>query len=77
MREVLSKRRIYSILALAFVSLSVILILRSLWAGPYIPEVHGLDRIEIGNTLTILSIAILVATWASGHSTASSIPVSG
>ncbi len=65
-REVLSNRRIYSILALAFVSLSVILILRSLWAGPYLAEVHGLDRIEIGNTLTILSIAMLVGNVGFG-----------
>ena len=61
-REVLSNRRIYSVLALAFVSLSVILILRSLWAGPYLAQVHGLDGIEIGNILTILSVAMLVVS---------------
>lgn len=58
----LSNRRIYSILALAFVSLSVILTLHSLWVGPYLAEVQGLDRIEIGNTFTILSIAMLVGS---------------
>ncbi len=65
-REVLSNRRIYSILALAFVSLSVILVLRSLWAGPYLAQVHGLDKIEVGNTLTILSLAMLVGNVAWG-----------
>ncbi len=65
-REVLSNRRIYSVLALAFVSLSVILILRSLWAGPYLAQVHGLDGIEIGNILTILSVAMLVGNVGFG-----------
>ena len=54
------------IVALASVSLAVLLVLRGLWVGPWLMEIKGLSRIESGQVLTIFTIALVTAPFLSG-----------
>lgn len=64
--EVLATRAIWPILALAFVSLAMALTIRSLWAGPYLADVYGLDAIARGNMLLIFTLGMLVGNVGFG-----------
>ena len=64
--EVLATRAIWPMLALAFVSLAMVLPIRSLWAGPYLADVYGLDAIERGNMLMVFTVAMLVGNVGFG-----------
>lgn len=64
--EVLATRAIWPMLALAFVSLAMVLTIRSLWAGPYLADVYGLDAIERGNMLMVFTVAMLVGNVGFG-----------
>lgn len=64
--EVLVTRAIWPMLALAFVSLAMVLTIRSLWAGPYLADVYGLDAIERGNMLMVFTVAMLVGNVGFG-----------
>jgi predicted MFS family arabinose efflux permease len=64
--EVLSTRAIWPMLALAFVSLAMVLTIRSLWAGPYLADVHGLDAISRGDMLLVFTLAMLVGNVGFG-----------
>jgi len=52
-------RRLRGLIAIALVSLSAVLVLRGLWAGPWLMEVKGLSRIEAGNALGLFTIAMI------------------
>ena len=64
--EVLATRAIWPMLALAFVSLAMVLTIRSLWAGPYLADVFGLDAIARGNMLLVFTVAMLVGNVGFG-----------
>ncbi|MGE0096226.1 MAG: MFS transporter [Alphaproteobacteria bacterium] len=64
--EVLARRAIWPMLALAFVSLSMVLTIRALWAGPYMADVFGLDAIARGNMLLVFTIAMLIGNVGFG-----------
>lgn len=62
MRTVLrlgTSRLLRGIVMLAFVSLAVQLVLRGLWAGPWLMEIKGQSRIEAGNVLTLFTCAVV------------------
>lgn len=54
-----TSRLLRGIVILAFVSLAVQLVLRGLWAGPWLMQVKGLSRIEAGNILTLFTCAVV------------------
>lgn len=59
-------RALRGIIILAFVSLAMQLVLRGLWAGPWLMTVKGLSRIEAGNVLLLFTLALVVAPAVSG-----------
>jgi predicted MFS family arabinose efflux permease len=62
MRTVLqlgASRVLRGIVIISFVSLAVQLVLRGLWAGPWLMQVKGLSRIEAGNILTLFTCALV------------------
>lgn len=54
------------IIMLSMVSLAVILVLRGVWAGPWLMDVKGLSRIEAGNVLTIYTITLVAGPLLAG-----------
>ncbi|MDB5617516.1 MFS transporter [Tardiphaga sp.] len=54
------------IVILAFVSLAVQIVLRGLWAGPWLMNLKALSRIEAGNVLLLFTIALVLAPTLSG-----------
>lgn len=54
------------IVILAFVSLAVQLVLRGLWAGPWLMDIKGLSRIAAGNVLLLFTLALVLAPTLSG-----------
>jgi MFS family permease len=64
--EVLATRAIWPMLALAFVSLAMVLTIRSLWAGPYLADIFDLDAIARGNMLLVFTVAMLVGNVGFG-----------
>jgi len=59
-------RALRGIIILAFVSLAMQLVLRGLWAGPWLMSIKGLSRIEAGNVLLLFTLALVVAPAMSG-----------
>ncbi|MES2029724.1 MAG: MFS transporter [Pseudomonadota bacterium] len=59
-------RAVRGIVILAFVSLAVQLVLRGLWAGPWLMNIKGLSRIEAGNVLALFTVALVIAPALSG-----------
>lgn len=59
-------RAVRGMMILAFVTLAVQLVLRGLWAGPWLMEFKGLSRIEAGNALALFTVAVVVAPVLSG-----------
>ncbi|MDA0703212.1 MAG: MFS transporter [Proteobacteria bacterium] len=59
-REILSKPQMYLVLALSFPSLSIILTIRALWAGPYLADVHGLDQITASEMIFLVTVFMLI-----------------
>ena len=58
-REVLTDRRIWPLLAVSFISYPVVLAVRSVWAGPFVHDVYGLDGVARGNVLLLISVAMI------------------
>ncbi len=65
-REVLTNRRIWPLLAMSFVSYPAILAVRSVWAGPFVHDVYGLDGVARGNVLLLISVAMIAGLLAYG-----------
>jgi predicted MFS family arabinose efflux permease len=59
-------RAVRGIVILAFVSLAAQLVLRGLWAGPWLMTVKGLSRIDAGNVLALFTVALVVGPALSG-----------
>src|SRR5260370_20285476 len=53
-------RPLRGLIALALVSLAATLVLRGLWAGPWLMQVKGLSRVEAGNELGVFTVALIV-----------------
>jgi predicted MFS family arabinose efflux permease len=51
---------------LAFVSLAVQIVLRGLWAGPWLMDIKGLSRIGAGQVLLLFTLALVLAPTLSG-----------
>jgi len=64
--EVLRDGRIYRLLAMGFVAASSALTVLSLWGGPYLTDIHGLDLIERGQILLGMSVAAVCSSFAYG-----------
>lgn len=60
LREVLANPRLPYIAIMAFVAYSAMATVLTLWAGPYLADVHGLDGVARGNVL-LLSAGALIA----------------
>lgn len=58
--EILSKPQMYLVLALSFPSLSILLTIRALWVGPYLADVHGLDRITASEMIFLFTVFMLI-----------------
>jgi len=54
------------LLVFALASFGVVLGLRGLWGGPWLMEVKGLSRIEAGNVLFVMTIALVIAPGMAG-----------
>ena len=54
-RRVLAVLLVSAVVILAFVSLAVQIVLRGLWAGPWLMNIKGLSRIEAGNVLMLVA----------------------
>lgn len=54
-------RALRGIVILAFLSLAVQIVLRGLWAGPWLMNIKGLSRLEAGNVLAVFTVALVVA----------------
>lgn len=59
-------RALRGIIILAFVSLAMQLVLRGIWAGPWLMTIKGLSRIEAGNVLLLFTLALVIAPAVSG-----------
>lgn len=59
-------RAMRGIVILAFVSLAMQLVLRGIWAGPWLMTIKGLSRIEAGNVLLLFTLALVMAPALSG-----------
>lgn len=59
-------RALRGIVILAFVSLAVQIVLRGLWAGPWLMDIKGLSRIEAGNVLLLFTLTLVLAPTLSG-----------
>ncbi len=65
-RQVLGDRRIPFLLAMAFVAYPVVATVLSLWAGPYLADVHGLSAVARGNVLLGMAAALIAGTLCYG-----------
>ena len=64
--EVLRDKRLPPLLAMACIAYPLILVLRSLWAGPYLSDIHGLEGVALGDALLIMSVAMIVGIVSYG-----------
>ena len=55
---VMTHRRVRYVMALAFVSYPVVASVFVLWGGPYLHDVHGLDKVGRGNVLLVMALAM-------------------
>lgn len=58
--------RLRGIIAIALVSLSVMLVLRGLWGRPWLMDVKGLSRLEAGNVLFLFTLALIAGPFIVG-----------
>jgi len=54
------------IIAIAFVSIAVVLVLRGLWAGPWLMDIKGLSRLDAGNILFLFTLALIGGPFLAG-----------
>ena len=59
-------RPMRGIIALALVSLASTLVLRGVWAGPWLMDVKGLTRIQAGNQLGLFTLSLITAPLCAG-----------
>jgi MFS family permease len=66
LKTVLALKPLWLLVPLAFVSYAVVAAERSLWIGPYLADVHGLDPIASGNGIFAMALAMSVGAFAYG-----------
>lgn len=62
-REVLKigfSRRLRGVVILSFCSFASAIAIRGLWGGPWLMEIKGLDRIQVGNALLPFTLALII-----------------
>jgi predicted MFS family arabinose efflux permease len=63
---VLRNRRLWAIVPMSFTGYAVLVTVRGLWAGPYLADRFGLDPVQRGNALLVMSLAMMLGTLAYG-----------
>lgn len=66
LRTILAIRPLWWLVPLTFVGYSVVAAERSLWIGPYLGDVHGLDPIAQGNGIFAMALAMSIGAFAYG-----------
>ncbi|MFP6744393.1 MAG: MFS transporter [Alphaproteobacteria bacterium] len=66
MREVLGNPRLPFIALMAFVAYSAMATVLTLWAGPYLADVHGLDGVARGNVLLLPALGLIAGPLCYG-----------
>jgi predicted MFS family arabinose efflux permease len=66
LKSIISLRSLWPLMPLTFVAYAVVAAERSLWIGPYLLEVHGLDAIARGNAILAMSVAMSIGAFAYG-----------
>jgi len=66
LREVLSSPVFWSMAGINLFVDGAFLGIQTLWAGPYLYQVHGMDPITVGNLLLVLSFGALVGFLSTG-----------
>jgi MFS family permease len=66
LHHVLGDRRLYSFAAATAASVGTLVTVRNLWIGPYLNDAYGLDIVDRGNVIFIVSVAWLVSALAYG-----------
>ena len=66
LREVFASPQVPGLLAMGFVAYPVFATVATLWAGPYLADVYGLDPVARGNALAIATVATLAGTLGYG-----------
>lgn len=64
--EVLRNKRLPYLAAMAFVSYPAMATILTLWAGPYLADIHGLDGVGRGNVLLATGVAMILGTLLYG-----------
>ncbi len=64
--EVVRNRNLPYLLALAFVAYAAVFVVRGLWGGPYLADVHHLDGVARGNVLFVMSLGTMVGILCYG-----------
>jgi len=58
--------RLRALMVLAFASFAVVLGVRGLWGGPWLMEVKGLSRVQAGNVLLLVAMALVAGPALAG-----------
>lgn len=64
--EVFRNPRLPLLAAMAFVAYPAMATILTLWAGPYLADVHGLDGVARGNVLMLTAMAMILGTLVYG-----------
>jgi predicted MFS family arabinose efflux permease len=68
-REILAiaaSPRLRALMVLAFASFAVVLGVRGLWGGPWLMEVKGLTRVQAGNVMLLVAMALVAGPAIAG-----------
>ncbi|HWL67531.1 MAG TPA: MFS transporter [Geminicoccus sp.] len=57
--KVARKRELWPLMPMALIGYGVMVTVRGLWGGPYLADMFGLDAIERGNVLLLMSIGMI------------------
>ena len=60
--EVFANRRLPRLAAMAFVAYPALATILTLWAGPYLADIHGLGGVARGNVLMLTALAMILGT---------------
>jgi predicted MFS family arabinose efflux permease len=66
LRTILALKPLWLLFPLTFIGYGVVAAERSLWIGPYLGDVHGLDPIARGNGILAMAVAMSVGAFAYG-----------
>lgn len=66
MSEVLSTANIWRMAGASALGATLMFAFRTMWAGPYLAEIHGLDTVARGDALLLITLAMLAGTLLYG-----------